>query len=100
MEESMPIPAMIFAAIILTFVLAVTATIIAFVNPNNKNDYVVIFYEGIHICGYVEKARLHNDVWEITLRGGAKYKAPREIVIFCPDPFTSQNVSSQEGTDE
>ncbi len=94
MEEH--VPGIIFGAVILVLILVLT--IIAVVNPNNKNDYVVIFYEGIHICGYVEKARLHNDVWEITLRGGAKYKAPREIVIFCPDPFAAQNVvSTQEG---
>lgn len=90
-----PVPGIIFAAVILTFTLVVA--IIAFANPGPKNDYVVIFYEGIHICGYVEKAKLRNDVWEIELRGGAKYKAPREIVIFCPDPFAAQNVSSQEG---
>lgn len=84
---------------IITIVLAfsLAATIIAFGGRDTQNDYVVIFYEGIHICGYVEKAKLRNDVWEIELRGGAKYKAPREIVIFCPDPFASQNVSSQEG---
>ena len=81
-------------------VLALVAMIVAFDGRDTKNDYVVIFYEDIHICGYVEKARLRKDVWEITLRGGAKYKAPREIVIFCPDPFVAQNVSSQEETDE
>ncbi len=93
-----PAPVMVFIAIVLT--LALTAVILSLAGNNTKNDYVVILYEDIHICGYVEKARLHNDVWEITLRGGAKYKAPREIVIFCPDPFAAQNVSSQEGNDD
>lgn len=50
-------------------------------------EYVVIALEDIRICGYVEHAEREGDCWEIELRGGAKYKAPKECVIFCPDPF-------------
>ena len=50
-------------------------------------EYVVIALEDIRICGYVEHAEREGDYWEIELRGGAKYKAPKECVIFCPDPF-------------
>lgn len=54
---------------------------------DREPEYVVIALEDIRICGYVEHAEREGDYWEIELRGGARYKAPKECVIFCPDPF-------------
>lgn len=74
----------VFLALLILFVLAVTV-------PSCEKEeapvYVVIALEDIRICGYVEHAEREGDYWEIELRGGAKYKAPKECVIFCPDPF-------------
>ena len=74
----------LFIALLILFVLAVT---VPSCEKEEKPEYVVIALEDIRICGYVEHAEREGDYWEIELRGGAKYKAPKECVIFCPDPF-------------
>ena len=71
-------------ALLIVFVLAVT---VPSCEKEEPLEYVVIALEDIRICGYVEHAEREGDYWEIELRGGAKYKAPKECVIFCPDPF-------------
>lgn len=71
-------------ALLILFVLAVT---VPSCEKEETPEYVVIALEDIRICGYVEHAEREGDYWEIELRGGAKYKAPKECVIFCPDPF-------------
>ena len=71
-------------ALLIVFVLAVT---VPSCEKEEAPEYVVIALEDIRICGYVEHAEREGDYWEIELRGGAKYKAPKECVIFCPDPF-------------
>ncbi len=71
-------------ALLILFVLAVT---VPSCEKKEEPEYVVIALEDIRICGYVEHAEREGDYWEIELRGGAKYKAPKECVIFCPDPF-------------
>lgn len=74
----------LFIALLILFVLAVT---VPSCEKEEVPEYVVIALEDIRICGYVEHAEREGDYWEIELRGGAKYKAPKECVIFCPDPF-------------
>ena len=74
----------VFIALLIVFVLAVT---VPSCEKEEEPEYVVIALEDIRICGYVEHAEREGDYWEIELRGGAKYKAPKECVIFCPDPF-------------
>lgn len=71
-------------ALLIVFVLSVT---VPSCEKEEAPEYVVIALEDIRICGYVEHAEREGDYWEIELRGGAKYKAPKECVIFCPDPF-------------
>ena len=77
----------VFLALLILFALAVT---VPSCEKEETPEYVVIALEDIRICGYVEHAEREGDYWEIELRGGAKYKAPKECVIFCPDPFAAE----------
>lgn len=77
-----PLLGVIAVLLVLAVALAVRAC-----DEDREPEYVVIALEDIRICGYVEHAEREGDYWEIELRGGAKYKAPKECVIFCPDPF-------------
>lgn len=74
----------VFLALLTVVALALT---VPSCEKEEEPEYVVIALEDIRICGYVEHAEREGDYWEIELRGGAKYKAPKECVIFCPDPF-------------
>lgn len=83
---------------VMIIVIGLITGIVTFLNTKpDDNQFVVISYGDIQISGYVKKAKLKHDVWDIELRGGAKYKAPREIVIFCPDPFKTQPKENDNG---
>lgn len=73
--------------LIAILLVVVVAPAVRACEKEETTEYVVIALEDIRICGYVEHAEREGDYWEIELRGGAKYKAPKECVIFCPDPF-------------
>ena len=77
----------LFLGVIAVLLVLVVALAVRACEEDREPGYVVIALEDIRICGYVERAEREGDYWEIELRGGAKYKAPKECVIFCPDPF-------------
>ena len=78
---------LVFLGVILVLLVLIVALAVRACEKEEAPEYVVIALEDIRICGYVEHAEREGDYWEIELRGGAKYKAPKECVIFCPDPF-------------
>ena len=78
---------LVFLGVILVLLVLVVAIAVRACEEDREPEYVVIALEDIRICGYVEHAEREGDYWEIELRGGARYKAPKECVIFCPDPF-------------
>lgn len=77
----------LFLGVIAVLLVLIVALAVRACEEDREPEYVVIALEDIRICGYVEHAEREGDYWEIELRGGAKYKAPKECVIFCPDPF-------------
>lgn len=77
----------LFLGVIAVLLVLVVALAVRACEEGREPEYVVIALEDIRICGYVEHAEREGDYWVIELRGGAKYKAPKECVIFCPDPF-------------
>lgn len=79
--------------IALAVVLAVI--IIAFAarqRDDESTEYVIIAVEDIRICGYCKTKHYDRvrDTWDIELRGGAKYTAPKDRVIFASDPFVAE----------
>lgn len=79
--------------IALAVVLAVL--IIAFAvrqRDDESTEYVIIAVEDIRICGWCETKHYDRarDTWEIKMRGGAKYTAPKDKVIFASDPFVAE----------
>ncbi len=56
---------------------------------DESTEYVIIAVEDIRICGWCETKHYDRarDTWEIKMRGGAKYTAPKDRVIFASDPF-------------
>lgn len=77
----------LFLGVIAVLLVLVIALAVRACEEDREPEYVVIALEDIRICGYVEHAEREGDYWEIELRGGARYKAPKECVIFCADPF-------------
>lgn len=56
---------------------------------DTKAEYVIIAVEDIRICGWCETKHYDRarDTWDIEMRGGARYTAPKDRVIFASDPF-------------
>lgn len=85
--------------IALAVVLAVLIIVFAVRQSTDEStEYVIIAIEDIRICGWCETKHYDRvrDTWEIEMRGGARYTAPKNRVIFANDPFVVEGNNDAE----